>query len=599
MSGEGRANTIQGRRTTLGTASMLAPILLLFLLAYLLPLAGLVFDSFHKDGSFTFDNHLDSMSSRAFRVILWRTLTLSAFVTLFCLLIAYPLAYTLARLPNRVAAGLLLLVSIPYITSILIRSYAWVVLLANNGIVNKLLLASGIVDEPIKLAFSEIGTYIGMIHVQLPLMVFPLYAAMHRIDRALLSAARNLGSTPAGAFFHVFLPLSLPGVASGCILVFLSCLGFYVTPALLGGPGQYMLAQGITVRVLTLADFSGAAAQATLLLLVVAILFVALRRRFASGLGMEAQRSVTTGGLAKQRGLRAWPTWLEALTCVLFRPGRMLGDVLSLAGGPIVWAIAILTLLYLIVPLLLVIPLAFSDSPYLTFPPPGYSLRWFKTFLSNARWLEGTGFSFATAGIGALLSLAIGIPAAFAIVRRPIAGRLPLYLLLISPLIVPHVIVALAMFFTMARVELVGTSLAFIIAYALIGVPYVFVLFIAGLLRFDRSLEMAAASLGASQATVLRTVTLPLLIPTLASALLFAFIIGFDDVVFGLFLSGPEATPLPIRMWDDIRLEISPQIAVVAVLLFASLAIAYSAYLVLSLLGAQRRARPSASGYLG
>ena len=89
MSGEGRANTIQGRRTTLGTASMLAPILLLFLLAYLLPLAGLVFDSFHKDGSFTFDNHLDSMSSRAFRVILWRTLTLSAFVTLFCLLIAY------------------------------------------------------------------------------------------------------------------------------------------------------------------------------------------------------------------------------------------------------------------------------------------------------------------------------------------------------------------------------------------------------------------------------------------------------------------------------------------------------------------------------
>ena len=123
--------------------------------------------------------------------------------------------------------------------------------------------------------------------------------------------------------------------------------------------------------------------------------------------------------------------------------------------------------------------------------------------------------------------------------------------------------------------------------------PYVFVLFIAGLLRFDRSLEMAAASLGAGQATVLRTVTLPLLMPTLASALLFAFIIGFDDVVFGLFLSGPEATPLPIRMWDDIRLEISPQIAVVAVLLFAALAIAYAGYLALSLLGARRRARSS------
>src|SRR5207244_8793456 len=101
---------LQGRRTILVTTAMLAPSLLFFLLAYLLPLAGLVFDSFQKDGAFTFANHLDSVSSRAFAVILWRTLTLSALVTLFCLLIAYPLAYTLARLPNRVAAGLLLLV---------------------------------------------------------------------------------------------------------------------------------------------------------------------------------------------------------------------------------------------------------------------------------------------------------------------------------------------------------------------------------------------------------------------------------------------------------------------------------------------------------
>lgn len=586
----------------LGTAAMLAPILLLFLLAYLLPLAGLVFDSFQRDGSFTVANHLDSIASRAFRVILWRTLTLSAVVTLCCLLIAYPLAYTLTQLPTRLAAGLLLLVSIPYVTSILIRSYAWVVLLANNGIVNKLLLASGIVDEPVKLAFSETGTYIGMIHVQLPLMVFPLYAAMHRIDRSLLSAARNLGSTPASAFFHIFLPLSLTGVASGCILVFLSCLGFYVTPALLGGPGQYMLAQGITVRVLTLADFSGAAAQATLLLLVVVILFVTLRRRFSAGLGIEPARAAAPGGQAtdsKSRiGLRAWPAWLEALAHAVSGHGRRLGELLSAVGGPIVWLVAILALLYLIVPLLLVIPLAFSDSPYLTFPPPGYSLRWFKTFLSNARWLEGTGFSLVVAGIGALVSLAIAIPAAFAVVRRPIGGRLPLYLLLISPLIVPHVIVALALFFTMAHAKLVGTYTAFVIAYALIGAPYVFVLFIAGLLRFDRSLERAAASLGASQVTILRTVTLPLLVPTLASALLFSFIIGFDDVVFGLFLSGPEATPLPIRMWDDIRLEISPQIAVVAVLLFAALALAYAVYLALSLLGAQRRVPSIAPGPL-
>ena len=439
-----RTDTVRDRRTMLGTAAMLAPILLLFLLAYVLPLAGLVFDSFRKDGSFTLANYLETLTSRAFRVILLRTLTLSVVVTIFCLLIAYPLAYILSRLPNRVAAGLLLLVSIPYVTSILIRSYAWVVLLANNGIVNQLLLASGIVDEPVRLVFNEIGTYIGMIQVQLPLMVFPLYAAMHRIDRSLLAAARNLGSSPASAFFHVFLPLSLPGVASGCILVFLSCLGFYVTPALLGGPGQYMLAQGISVRVLTLADFAGAATQATLLLLVVVIFrdlppplclrpwIEAPRSSLAASARRieAAERTARPARVAGSAGLRS--LW----SC------RKLGDLLSFVGGPIVWAIAILALLYLIVPLLVVIPLAFSDSPYLTFPPPGYSLRWFRTFLSNARWLEATCFSLAIAGLGALLSLAIGMPAAFAIVRRPIAGRLPLYLLLISPLVVPHVVVA-------------------------------------------------------------------------------------------------------------------------------------------------------------
>ena len=579
-----------GRRPVLGTAAMLAPILALFLAAYVLPLGGLVADSFQREGDFTFANHTALLESRAFRIILWRTLTLSFVVTLICLLIAYPLAYVLARLPSRWAAGLLLLVSVPYVTSILIRSYAWVVLLANNGVVNKLLLASGLVDEPLKLAFNETGTYIGMVHVQLPLMVFPLYAAMHRIDRSLLAAARNLGSTSASAFWHIFLPLSLPGVASGCTLVFLSCLGFYVTPALLGGPGQYMLAQGITVRVLTLADFAGAAAQATVLLLVVVLLFVALRRRFAAGLGIES--TGRSGRTTAARGLRAWPAPLEAAIEALSGPLRTLGSMLSIVGGPVVVALAVLALLYLIVPLLMVIPLAFSDSPYLTFPPPGYSLRWFKTFLANARWLDAAGFSLAAAGIGAVVSLIIGIPAAFAVVRRPMMGRLPLYLLLISPLIVPHVIVALAMYFSMARVQLIGTPLAFVIAYALIGAPYVFVLFVAGLLRFDRSLEMAAANLGATPVTVLRTVTLPLLLPTLAAALLFAFIIGFDDVVFGLFLAGTNATPLPIRMWDDIRLEISPQIAVVAVLLFAALALAYAAYLALGLLGDRRSRMP-------
>ncbi len=569
-----------GRTRALGTLAMLSPILVLFLLAYLLPLGSLVADSFLRDGHFTFENHVRLFGSKTFWVILWRTLDISIVVTIVCLLVAYPVAYVLTGIPPRWAAGLLLLVSIPYITSILIRTYAWVVVLASNGIVNKLLLGSGIIEMPLKLAFSEIGTYIGMVHVQLPLMIFPLYAAMHRIDRTTVAAARSLGSTPASAFLHVFFPLSLSGVASGCTLVFLSCLGFYVTPALLGAPGQYMLAQGITVRVLTLSDFAGASAQATALLVLVVMIFVTLRKRFASGLGIgegvRGHRSIA------ESGLREWPGVAEAFAEKLHSMAYRVGAALSSIGWPLVLATTIAAFLFLVLPLLIIFPLAFSDSPYLTFPPPAYSLRWFAKFLDNTRWLEAAAFSFGAAAAGAIVSLLFAVPAAFAIARRPVKSRLTLYLVLISPLIVPHVIVALAMYFSLAQIRLVGTFEAFVIAYALCGTPYVFVLFVAGVQRFDQSLEMAAASLGATPTIVLRTVTFPLLLPTLASALLFSFIIGFDDVIFGLFLSGPGATPLPIRMWEDIRHEISPQVAVVAVFLFAAMAVAYAGYLLLS-----------------
>jgi putative spermidine/putrescine transport system permease protein len=167
----------------------------------------------------------------------------------------------------------------------------------------------------------------------------------------------------------------------------------------------------------------------------------------------------------------------------------------------------------------------------------------------------------------------VGVPAAFALVRHRFPGRLAVYLLLISPLIVPHVVMAVSLFFALAGTSLIGSPLAFALGYAIIGAPYAVVVTIAGLKRFDRTLERAATSLGANQITILWTVTLPLLLPTLASAAIFAFIVGFDDVVFGLFLSGPNATPLPMRMWDNIRLEISPQIAVVAVIFLAVLAI--------------------------
>src|SRR3954466_11301113 len=138
----------------------------------------------------------------------------------------------------RTRVWLMALVMVPFWTSILVRSFAWVVILGTNGIVNKALIAIGLLERPAKLLYNLLGVEIGMVHVLLPFMIFPLYGVMAQIDEGLVRAARSLGAPPRRALLAVFLPLSLPGVAAGCVLVFLMAVGFYVTPALLGGPQQ-------------------------------------------------------------------------------------------------------------------------------------------------------------------------------------------------------------------------------------------------------------------------------------------------------------------------------------------------------------------------
>lgn len=557
-------------RRALGTAVMLAPLLAVFAIGYVAPLGRLMANSLMDANGFTLASYAKELSSPAFIAILLRTIWLSIVVTGLCLLLGYPVAYTLARMRGHLAAALLLVVSIPYITSILIRTYAWIVVLNPSGLINQVLLGLGITSRPVPLVFNQFGVYVGMVQVQLPLMIFPLYATMRKIERSTVVAAMSLGSSPASAFWHVFAPLSVPGVIAGSTLVFLSCLGFYVTPALLGGAGEYMLSQGISLRVLRLADFASAATQSTILLLMVVVLFVIFRDRIAGELGVGVAASVrpSRGGtttLRRGTGIRVAPVF------------QYLGELVSQVRRPVLWIVTATVLLYLIVPLLIVIPLAFSSADYLTFPPPGYSLRWFRSFFSNRQWIESTLFSLRIGGMAAVASVLVGLPAAFAIVRRRMPLKVPLYLLMISPLVVPQVVAAVALYFLIAPLRLVGTEVSFVLAYMLLGVPYVVVVSVAGLQRFDRDLEIAAASLGARAGVILRTITLPLLLPSIISALLFAFIVAFDDVVYGLFLSGRGATPLPMRMWDNLRLEISPQIAVVAVLLFAALLVFYLA----------------------
>ena len=233
-----------------------------------------------------FGNFAKLYTSDAIRHIVWTTARLSAITTFISLLLGYGIAYAVLHVRQRHAELLLFFVLLSFWLSVLIRAFAWLTLLQNRGLVNTLLLDWGLIDAPLTLVRNEFGVVLGMVHYMIPFAVLPLYANMKGIDPRLVPAARGLGATPGEAFFKVYLPMSVPGLVSAGILVFVFSLGFYVTPALLGGGKTIMIAEYIAVQITDTLNWGEATMLATSLLLTVFAMlalmafFVDLRKVF-------------------------------------------------------------------------------------------------------------------------------------------------------------------------------------------------------------------------------------------------------------------------------------------------------------------------------
>lgn len=214
----------------------------------------------------------------AFRTILWRTFEMSAIVTLAAILVGYPLAYWLSILPERRANLLMILVLVPFWTSVLVRIAAWIVLLQNNGLVNRFLMGTGLSDAPIPLLFNRLGVIIAMVHILLPFLILPLYSVMKSVPPNYLRAAISLGSRPLAAFFKVYVPQTYPGIAAGGLLVFITSIGYYVTPALLGGASDQMLSYYVAQYTNVEVNWGMAAALGSVLLVTTLALYAVYRK---------------------------------------------------------------------------------------------------------------------------------------------------------------------------------------------------------------------------------------------------------------------------------------------------------------------------------
>lgn len=220
----------------------------------------------------------EAPDSRLYLDVFGRTLWVSLLVTVFCLAVGYPLSFWLAHLPAKTGNLMMVLVLLPFWTSLLVRTTAWVVLLQKEGVINSLLMASGLVNEPLTLIFNRFGVVIAMTHILLPFMILPLYSVMRQIPPSYVRAARSLGASPLTAFVRVYLPQSVAGISAGVLLVFILAIGYYITPALVGGAGDQMMSYFIADHLTRSLNWGLASALGGLLLVGVLVLYAIYER---------------------------------------------------------------------------------------------------------------------------------------------------------------------------------------------------------------------------------------------------------------------------------------------------------------------------------
>jgi len=271
------------RRHREGAASLVAaaPAMLFLFALYLLPMIMLLAQSIEGG---TLVHYQKALTDGLYVRVLLDTLLIAAYVSAACLLLGYPVAYFLAAAPGAWATVGIVLVLLPFWTSILVRTYGWMVLLGRNGIINRALLEAGVIDAPLPLLNNTLGVLIGMTHVLLPYMIFPLYAVMKRMDRGLIAAAEGMGASGWQVLRRVYFPLTLPGVLAGVTLVYVLSIGFFITPALLGGGKVTMVAVLIEQQVRTFLNWGFAAALSAVLLTATLLVYLVLRRALRSNM---------------------------------------------------------------------------------------------------------------------------------------------------------------------------------------------------------------------------------------------------------------------------------------------------------------------------
>lgn len=558
----------------------LYPALIFLFVIFLYPVSKLLWLSlFGTGGSLTSEHYERLYSSPLYFQVLKNTLFVSGWTAALCIVGGYPVAYLLSTTSQRAKNSLILWVLLPFWTSFLVRTFAWIVLLGRNGAINNALQSVGLTSEPIEILYSMSSVMVGMVHALMPLAVLTMLSVMETIDRNLMPAASTMGARGGQAFWRIYFPLSLPGVAAAGLLVFITSLGFFITPALLGSPRQTMITQVIIQQVEEMLNYAFAGAISMLLLVTSLVVFYLYDR----ALGMSTLAGGETQGQKgeiRRSALAAGFSWIGGIiTAVL---GHV-SDWIAIGWEMIVGTradkpprassrsalrvLVILLLVFLAGPAFFIVPVSFTTQSFIEWPPNFFSLKWYEAVFEHSIWVTAITRSLFVGVVTATFAMLIGVPASFYLARQQFFGKTAALAFFLSPLILPRIIIAVALFYFYAPMGLIGTETGLILGHTLLALPYVVITVMAVLKNYDQRLDQAAASLGAPPRRVLWHITMPLIKSGLVAAFLFAFVTSFDELTIALFISAGVATTLPKQMWDDAILQVSPTLAAISTLL--------------------------------
>lgn len=531
--------------------SLLSPTLLTMICLLALPIFTLLTYSFwsqdyvYLDKSFTLENYEKFFEKWLYGKLLWRSIRMAGMVTLFTILLAYPVAYFLAFRVTRNKITWLILINIPFVTSYLLRVLAWKIMLGNNGVINGTLTGIGLIDEPLSfLLYSRFAVIVTLTHAWAAFAILPIYVSLQKIDRSVLEAAADLGDGAVKRFLRITLPLSAPGIIAAAIIQFIPTVGDYLTPVMVGGPRGMMIGQVIAAQF-------GAANNWPLGAALTIISMISITGIVCAFIWFARLGTVRVKDMDQSAG-KIEPGNIRA--------GRF--DWLKL------YVIVYMFLLY--VPSLMLPIFSFNDSVQMVLPLKDFTLRWYRELADTPQMIEALGNSFKVAVPVSIVTTTLATIAAKALTRYRIPGRGFALSFIMLPMVMPGIILAVGLFVLTISVGMELSLVTIGISHVVLTIPFATLVVMARLEGFSKSIEEASRDLGMNAWKTFWKVTFPLILPGIAAAFLMTFTASFDEFLFALFLGGNQVT-LPVYIWTQVRFpETLPAVLALGALIFMS-----------------------------